>query len=154
LKVLMGLVKPDAGQRVLRRNTRLGYLPQDPVLETSGTVLDTVMSAVPGRDGLAERLHATEAALAEAAEESEQPEIAPSLADLHEELDHSDEHYGAHRAERILTGLGFEAHLLNEPLARFSGGWRMRAALAGLLLQDPDLLLLDEPTNHLDLPTL
>jgi len=154
LKVLMGLIKPDSGELVLRRKARMGYLPQDLVTVAEGSVLDNVMRAVPGRDALSDRLHATEAALAEAREEAEQLELAQSLADLHEELDHFEEHYGAHRAQRILTGLGFEPEQLDEPLATFSGGWRMRAALSGLLLQDPDLLLLDEPTNHLDLPTL
>jgi ATP-binding cassette subfamily F protein 3 len=154
LKLLTGLIKPDGGELVFRRKARLGHLPQDLPATQEGTVLDAVMRAVPGRDGMAERLHATEAALAEAREEAEQLELAQSLADLHEELDHFDEHYGAHRAEAILAGLGFKPDALYQPLATFSGGWRMRAALAGLLLQDPDLLLLDEPTNHLDLPTL
>ncbi|MBL8956668.1 MAG: ABC-F family ATP-binding cassette domain-containing protein [Myxococcaceae bacterium] len=154
LKVLMGLIKPDSGELVLRRKARIGYLPQDLVHAGDGSVLDNVMRAVPGRDALSERLLVTEAALAEARDEAEQLELAGSLAELHEELDHFDEHYGAHRAERILTGLGFEAAGVAQPLSTFSGGWRMRAALAGLLLQDPDLLLLDEPTNHLDLPTL
>ncbi|MBK7864030.1 MAG: ABC-F family ATP-binding cassette domain-containing protein [Archangiaceae bacterium] len=154
LKVLTGLIKPDAGELVFRRKARLGYLPQDLAGAGEGTVLDNVMRAVPGRDGLEDKLHLTEAALAEAREEAEQLELAQSLADLHEELDHFDAHYGTHRAEAILLGLGFQPHTVNSQLSTFSGGWRMRAALAGLLLQDPDLLLLDEPTNHLDLPTL
>jgi ATP-binding cassette subfamily F protein 3 len=152
LKILIGELKPDGGEIIFRRNSRVGYLPQDLVVKAEGSVLDTVMRSVPGRGGLSDRLHATEGALSEAREEAEQLELAQSLADLHEELDHFDDHYGAHRAGAILAGLGFTA--IDRPLAEFSGGWRMRAALAGLLLQDPDLLLLDEPTNHLDLPTL
>jgi ATP-binding cassette subfamily F protein 3 len=154
LKILIGELKPDGGEIVLRRKARMGYLPQDLVTKAEGTVLDNVMQSVPGREGLSERLLTTEAALAEAKAEGEQLELAQALADLHEELDHFDEHYGAHHARAILAGLGFPPDLHDRPLSEFSGGWRMRAALAGLLLQDPDLLLLDEPTNHLDLPTL
>jgi ATP-binding cassette subfamily F protein 3 len=154
LKILVGQVTPDRGQLTWRRRARWGYLPQDLSALPPGSLVDSVLSTVPGRDGLDERLKLTEAALADAKEEAEQLELAGALAELHEELDHLDEHYGRHRAEAILAGLGFKTHELDRPTDTFSGGWRMRAALAGLLLQDPDLLLLDEPTNHLDLPTL
>jgi ATP-binding cassette subfamily F protein 3 len=154
LRILAGEVTPDSGTLSFRRGARVGYLPQDVASLPAGPLVDTVVAAVPGRSGLETRLADTEAALHGAKEEAEQLELAQSLADLHAELDHFEEHYGRHRAERILVGLGFKQTDLTRSTAEFSGGWRMRAALAGLLLQDPDLLLLDEPTNHLDVPTL
>ena len=154
LRVLVGQVPLDKGTLTFRRRMRVGYLPQDLTGLPEGTVLQSVLSAVPGRDTLDERLSSTEQQLTEAKEEAEQLELAGLLADLHEEADHFEARYGRHRAERILLGLGFSRGDFDRDATELSGGWRMRAALAGLLLQDPDLLLLDEPTNHLDLPTL
>ena len=154
LRILAGTAHPDDGELVFRRGARAGYLPQDVATLPDLPVVDAVLSAVPGRTALEERLAQAEAALAVAREPADQLELSQALAELHEELDHFEEHYGRHRAERILGGLGFAAGDLARPARTFSGGWKMRAALAGLLLQDPDLLLLDEPTNHLDVPTL
>jgi ATP-binding cassette, subfamily F, member 3 len=154
LRILAGQRSPDGGALVFRRGARLGYLPQDVSSLPEGTIVEAVLSSVPGRDALQSRLLATEAALAEAGSDGERMELSEALAELHDELAHFEEHFGRHRAERILGGLGFAPERLDRPTRTLSGGWRMRAALAGLLLQDPDLLLLDEPTNHLDVPTL
>jgi len=154
MKIIAGAQHADSGTLTFARGARLGYLPQELAGLPSGTVVEAVLSTVPGRDTLETRLQSTEAALAQAPDEETQLELAQALADLHTELDHFEEHYGRHHAERILKGLGFREADLAKPTGALSGGWRMRAALAGLLLQDPDLLLLDEPTNHLDVPTL
>jgi ATP-binding cassette subfamily F protein 3 len=154
LRILAGEAAPDSGELVVRRGARAGYLPQDVASLPDLPLVDAVLSTVPGRTTLEARLAQTEAALAAAGEAAEQLELSQALAELHEELDHFEEHFGRRRAERILSGLGFAAEDLERPAHTFSGGWKMRAALSGLLLQDPDLLLLDEPTNHLDVPTL
>jgi ATP-binding cassette subfamily F protein 3 len=154
MRILSGERQPDAGTLTWRRGARAGYLPQDVATLPDGPLVETVLASVPGRGALEGRLAETEAALASAREEAEQLELSQALADLHEELDHFEEHYGRPKAERILAGLGFREEDLARRTRTLSGGWRMRAALAGLLLQDPDLLLLDEPTNHLDVPTL
>ena len=154
LKILAGRLEPDVGQVQLVRKARAGYLPQELAELPPGSILEGVLASVPGRMQLEARIAAAQAALDAAATEEEQVELGGELAELHEDLAHHDERYGRHRAEEILTGLGFAPSRLSRPAAELSGGWRMRAALAALLLQDPELLLLDEPTNHLDVPTL
>ncbi len=154
LKILAGLQHPDAGRIQLSGAARIGYLPQELTELPQGTLVDSIVRSVPGRDDLDRRLRSTQRQLESAAAEIDQLELAQELSDLHDELDHFEERHGPHRAKRILSGLGFEPAQFEQPVTELSGGWRMRAALAGLLLQDPDLLLLDEPTNHLDLPSL
>jgi ATP-binding cassette, subfamily F, member 3 len=154
LKVLMGEVKADRIKMVFRRGARLGYLPQDLQSLPPGSLVDSVLQAVPGKNVLEERLQSTEQELALAEDEAQQMELATLLADLIEEREAFDARFGRHKAESILHGLGFKTADFAKQTSDFSGGWKMRAALASLLLQDPDLLLLDEPTNHLDLPTL
>ncbi len=154
LKLLAGRLQPDGGSLTFMKGVRAGYLPQDILELGSGSVLSTVLSAIPDRDRLTERLAVVEAALARSDDDEERMDLAAQLAEVHEELARFEEHYGRHQAERILDGLGFPRAWFERPVAEMSGGWRMRTALAGLLLMNPELLLLDEPTNHLDVPSL
>jgi ATP-binding cassette subfamily F protein 3 len=154
LRLLAGERESDAGDIAFARGVRAGYLPQDILELPQGTLVDSVRAAVGTRDALATRLAAAEEELAAAEDDETRLEIAGRLADLHASLDDFEARYGRHVAEAILFGLGFSKADLARDVAHFSGGWKMRAALAGLLLSQPDLLLLDEPTNHLDVPSL
>ncbi|MEK7349169.1 MAG: ABC-F family ATP-binding cassette domain-containing protein [Candidatus Eisenbacteria bacterium] len=155
LKVLLGELRPDSGTRVLSRGTRIGYLPQEAAEKFEGTVLDRALEAHRHLIEMREELDALY---------QEIPTLDPGdprmealldrLGELQHTLERSDEHTLVPEARRVLAGLGFSTADQDRPLASFSGGWRMRVALASLLLTDPTLLFLDEPTNHLDLPAM
>mgnify|MGYP002780475009 CR=1 FL=1 len=157
LRLLANEVRPDAGQVSRREGLRIGYLPQDWLVSDRSAILDFVLKSVPGKDELEQSASAREARLASldsTADAAEWMEAAQELADLQERLQAFDEEFSPHRAKAILQGLGFHTEEMTRSLQELSGGWKMRALLAALLFQRPDLLLLDEPTNHLDIPTV
>jgi ATP-binding cassette, subfamily F, member 3 len=154
LRVLCGRQGLDGGQVRLARHVTLGYLPQD-VLEVGGaTLLSSVMDSIPGRAGVERDLEEAEVALERSADPEEQLRLARVLSTLHERLERYETYFSESRAAAILSGLGFRPKDSGRPTTEFSGGWKMRAALAALLFQGPDVLLLDEPTNHLDVPSV
>ena len=149
-RILVGLEPPDTGRVSRARETTVGYLPQEAAGEARGSVLGEALSGFPEVWEIERQLEAVAAQLHEAADEA--------LTARYGDLQHRFEALGGYRLETearvVLSGLGFRDADLARPLLEFSGGWRMRAALARLLLQGPALLLLDEPTNHLDLESL
>lgn len=154
LKILSGEVEPDGGRITFGRDIRVGYLAQEHSDPGNGPLLEYVLASVPGMDGLEKQIEENQLKLEATTDEALQMSLAQTLADLHSELGQIEEGFAPHKAKSILAGLGFKEDDLDKPLGDFSGGWRMRAALAALLFQDPDVLLLDEPTNHLDMPTV
>jgi ATP-binding cassette subfamily F protein 3 len=136
LKIVAGAIEPDAGAIETPRDSRIGYLAQD-APGGAATPIATVLAA----DG--ER-----ALLLAEAEHADEPH---RVAEIHDRLAAIDAYAAPARAARILAGLGFDAAMQSQALDTFSGGWRMRVALAAILFAAPDLLLLDEPSNHLDL---
>jgi ATP-binding cassette subfamily F protein 3 len=136
MKVMIGQLEPDDGEIEMPKKTRIGYLQQEaPHGQT--TPIDTVLEADKER-----------AALLIESETCEDPD---RLGEVYERLMAIDAYTAPARAASILVGLGFDEEMQNRPLDSYSGGWKMRVALAALLFSEPDLLLLDEPSNHLDL---
>jgi ATP-binding cassette subfamily F protein 3 len=154
LKLIMGLVTPDRGEVRINRGARLGYLPQDIHETMEGSLLESLFHAVPGRTRLFMELDRAEKALSKNGEKGRQEALAALLAEIHQKIADLDMQFPAHEAEKILLGLGFTPEDFKRPISSLSGGWKMRAALARLLYQKPELLLLDEPTNHLDIPSV
>ncbi len=158
LKVLAGQQELDDGKVTRARGVRVGWLPQDLAVSSGRSLLQMILGSVPGRLQLDEDLANTAVELerAQAAGESDESvlELAEAIAQLHERIDHFERFFGEHEALAILAGLGFAPGDEQRDVGEFSGGWKMRGVLAGLLFQRPDVLLLDEPTNHLDMPSV
>ncbi len=135
-RAIAGELAPDAGSISLPKGTRIGRVEQEAPAGPR-TLIETVLAA--------DRERAT---LLSEAEHAQDPH---RIAEIHMRLSDIGAHAAEARAARILAGLGFDAAAQLRPCSDFSGGWRMRVALAALLFDEPDLLLLDEPTNYLDL---
>ena len=135
-KLISGALSAESGDISLQRGLKLGQVAQE-APGTEATLLETVVAADTERSTL----------LAEAAEATDPDRIS----EIHVRLADIEAHSAEARAGAILNGLGFDAQAQQRPCSSFSGGWRMRVALAAVLFLEPDYLLLDEPTNYLDL---
>ncbi|GAF88665.1 unnamed protein product, partial [marine sediment metagenome] len=155
LRILAGNDEPDQGRVHRPRALEVGYLPQEVETIERGSVLGVVMSGYAELAKLEEQLEEAEAELAGLSPDD--PRTGPlttRYGDLRQRFEGLEGDRVEARAKAILTGLGIETRSFHAPLETLSGGWRMRVALARLLLASPGLLLLDEPTNHLDLEAI
>ncbi|MBL6932407.1 MAG: ATP-binding cassette domain-containing protein [Rhodospirillales bacterium] len=135
-KMILGELHPDSGSINIRNRVRIGTVAQEAPGGTTSLV-DAVLAADTER--------------AQLLDEAEHASDPGRIADIHTRLADIESHTAPARAAAILSGLGFNEEAQSRPCSDFSGGWRMRVALAAVLFSNPDLLLLDEPTNHLDL---
>jgi ATP-binding cassette, subfamily F, member 3 len=157
-RILAGLEEPDRGRVTSPRGTSTGYLPQEVGGNAGeGSVLTEVLSGFEDVWQLEREMEDVAAALGRTPRDADATAL-DALTRRYGDLQHRFEALGGYRLETqaraILGGLGFRSDEPTRPLAEFSGGWRMRAALGRLLLLRPSVLLLDEPTNHLDLESL
>jgi ATP-binding cassette subfamily F protein 3 len=136
VKAIIGAIEPDEGEVDMPRRARLGYIAQE---------------APSGQQTPFEAVLAADVERTQLLEESETCTDPDRLGDVHDRLLAIDAYSAPARAARILIGLGFDEEMQARPLDSFSGGWKMRVALASLLFSAPDVMLLDEPSNHLDL---
>ncbi len=138
-KLIAGDLTPDGGTIAMSTKQRMGMVRQDiPEVETS--LLDLVLEA--------------DEEMARLWKQTETEEDPNKIAEIYQRLADMDAYSAPAKASRLLTGLGFTEDQLSEPFSSFSGGWRMRVALAAALFVEPEILLLDEPTNHLDLEAI
>ena len=148
LRIMLGKDSPDSGNVQVDKSTTIGYLAQDIVAGTGRTILEEVLVAFPEVRELEGQILALSEAIPN---DHENMDLVNKLGDAQHRFEALGGWNLEDKAKKILSGLGFSDEKFTEPMDVFSGGWRMRVALASILLQEPDILFLDEPTNHLDL---
>ncbi len=153
-RLIKGEEQPDEGQVAVDRGITIGYFSQD-VGEMSGrsAVAETMEGAGPVSEVAAE-LKSLEAAMTDPDRAGEMEEILERYGEVQGRFEELDGYALDARAREVLSGLGFSQEMMDGDVGKLSGGWKMRVALARILLMRPDAMLLDEPSNHLDLESL
>jgi ATPase subunit of ABC transporter with duplicated ATPase domains len=153
-RLLVGEEQPDGGQVVVDRGIRTGYFSQD-VGDMSGrSVLAETMAGAGEVSTVGAELHDLEHKMADPAYGDELEKIIERFGEVQARFDELGGYGLEAKAREVLAGLGFRQEVMEGDVGALSGGWKMRVALARILLMAPDLLLLDEPTNHLDLESI
>jgi ATP-binding cassette subfamily F protein 3 len=153
-KVITGEEGVDEGLITMSDRLRVAYFSQDIEAMGGRSAIAEVMAANAEVPRIQDRLKVLEAKLAEVIEENEMIKVLEEYGDLQAEFERLGGYDMESRAAEILTGLGIGPSDYNRPTESFSGGWKMRIALAQVLMLNPDVLLMDEPTNHLDLESI
>jgi ATPase subunit of ABC transporter with duplicated ATPase domains len=153
-RMIVGEESPDDGDVTVPRKATIGYFRQD-VEEMSGrSVLDEAIAGSGRVGGLHHELEALQHAMADPDRADEMDEILERFGEVQEEYDHLGGYALESQAREVLHGLGFDDARIDGDVGALSGGWKMRVAMARVLLGRPDVLLMDEPTNHLDIESI
>jgi ATPase subunit of ABC transporter with duplicated ATPase domains len=153
-RMITGQEPPDEGQVAVDRGVTIGYFSQD-VGEMAGrSAASEVMDGAGPVSIVASELKQLEAAMADPNRADEMEEIVARYGEVQARFEELDGYALDGRAREVLAGLGFSQEMMDGDVGALSGGWKMRVALARILLMRPDAMLLDEPSNHLDLESL
>ncbi|MSV35083.1 MAG: ABC-F family ATP-binding cassette domain-containing protein [Bryobacterales bacterium] len=153
-RMIVGEEEPDEGEVSVPRKTTVGYFRQD-VEEMKGrSVLDEAIAGSGRAGDLHHELEALQHAMEDPARADEMDRILDRFGHVQEEYEHLGGYALEAQAREVLHGLGFQDDQIDGDVGNLSGGWKMRVALARVLLGRPDVLLMDEPTNHLDIESI
>jgi ATP-binding cassette subfamily F protein 3 len=153
-RLITGEEQLDGGEISCSKKTVIGYFSQDVGDMAGCSALAEVMAASARTMQLGEEIKAMEGAMCEPMADDALAELLEKYGDAQEEFEHRGGYDLENRAQAVLTGLGIGPGEYDRPVESFSGGWKMRIALAKILTINPDVLLLDEPTNHLDVESI
>ncbi|MFM7567003.1 MAG: ABC-F family ATP-binding cassette domain-containing protein [Flavobacteriales bacterium] len=153
LRLLTGQIQPSEGKINLPKELKIGLLSQDIKIETSQTVFEYLVTSNQVLTLLNEKIEQINEALTTRTDYESDSYLAllDELSDCNQSFQIHDGYNWEEKIMSVLEGLGFDKEEVYRPLDTFSGGWKMRAELAKILVNEPDALLLDEPTNHLDI---
>lgn len=141
-KIILGQLEPSSGSVQIQKGIKIGYMAQEAQHPSDRTVMEEITSGNEEIRKLLDEKHRIE---------EENKADSPRYGDILELLEKEGIYELEHKAEKILSGLGFKEAEFHKPIVQLSGGWQMRAQLAKLLVYQYDVLMLDEPTNYLDL---
>ena len=153
-RMIVGEEAPDEGEVSVPKKLTIGYFRQD-VEEMKGrSVLDEAIAGSGRLGDLHHELEALQHAMTDPARASDMDEILERFGEVQQEYDHQGGYALEAQAREVLLGLGFDEERTSGDVGALSGGWKMRVAMARVLLGRPDVLLMDEPTNHLDIESI